>query len=480
MSPRASRTALASLLSREDGPCLERKRSFSRETTTLLSRDDRPAVERRPPSSREKAALLCPAEDLHLDSKRLFTRELARLSSIEARSAAANRSGCSPVQTRLVPREGQPAAERRATCCGEKSDLLPREGRPAAERRATSRRPKVDSWRQQSRFLSSQGPCSTERRSGGSRVPCRPVVARNVGEEAGDRELSAVTGARIGDDRTCVGLGGPTTSRSRAIGHRHEGNRRVARIRAMLSTVATWFARYSVHVSMRTAALVFATSVAWSAPAFAQVGAPPVAPVGAPAAAQVGAPVVAPVPPAPALRPPVAQGSTDVPYPPGAQGDAAVLLELVVDEDGYVTSALVVEGAAPFAEQARRAVLAWRFAPARRGDTPVAAKIRARVEFHQDGTARRVFRGHPGRHGLRARPVTALARVRVTAAARSRVRAVASFRVRARSAPRMSTCGGSATRLVRRRSPPTTCARCRARSATRSARSRRCPESSPW
>src|SRR5579862_871922 len=87
---------------------------------------------------------------------------------------------------------------------------------------------------------------------------------------------------------------------------------------------------------------------------------------------------------APPLTPPVATGSTDVPYPPNASGDAVVLIELVVETDGTVSSAQVVEGAEPFAEQARTAVLSWRFVPARRGDTPAAARIRARVEFHQD------------------------------------------------------------------------------------------------
>ena len=87
--------------------------------------------------------------------------------------------------------------------------------------------------------------------------------------------------------------------------------------------------------------------------------------------------------PAPALIPPLAQGSTDVPYPKGAQGDAVVSLELTVEKDGTVSRAVVTEGAEPFAEQARQAVLAWRFAPALRADTPVAARIHARVEFHQ-------------------------------------------------------------------------------------------------
>jgi len=90
---------------------------------------------------------------------------------------------------------------------------------------------------------------------------------------------------------------------------------------------------------------------------------------------------------APTLTPPVAESSTDVPYPKGATGDAAVVLELVVEKDGSVSSATVVEGAEPFAEQARAAALVWHFVPARRADTLVVARIRARVAFHRDEEA---------------------------------------------------------------------------------------------
>jgi TonB family protein len=83
----------------------------------------------------------------------------------------------------------------------------------------------------------------------------------------------------------------------------------------------------------------------------------------------------------PELVAPVPQSSTDVPYPPGARGDAAVVLELVVEKDGSVSSATVVEGDAPFTEQARTTALTWRFAPAQRQGQPIAARIRARVGF---------------------------------------------------------------------------------------------------
>jgi TonB family protein len=80
------------------------------------------------------------------------------------------------------------------------------------------------------------------------------------------------------------------------------------------------------------------------------------------------APVLVAAPAAP-LTPPSVQGSTDVPYPKGARGDAVVLLELTISKDGTVTNAVVTDGTEPFAERARQAVLAWRFTPARRGGT---------------------------------------------------------------------------------------------------------------
>ena len=66
---------------------------------------------------------------------------------------------------------------------------------------------------------------------------------------------------------------------------------------------------------------------------------------------------------------------------------AVVVLEIVVANDGTVSEAKVVDGKEPFAEQARQAVLRWEFTPAMRGTEPVAARIRARVEFHQEPPA---------------------------------------------------------------------------------------------
>lgn len=88
----------------------------------------------------------------------------------------------------------------------------------------------------------------------------------------------------------------------------------------------------------------------------------------------------------PPIEAPVAQSDTDVAYPAGARGDAAVVLGLVVEVDGTVSNVEVVEGADPFGEHSRRAALTWRFSPARRGGRAVRARTRARVVFRQEET----------------------------------------------------------------------------------------------
>src|SRR5262245_7724355 len=101
--------------------------------------------------------------------------------------------------------------------------------------------------------------------------------------------------------------------------------------------------------------------------------------LGAPASAEAQSPAQ--------LSPPVALGSTDVPYPEHAEGSAEVLLELVIETDGSVSSARVVDGSEPFAEHARGAALGWRFAPARRDGAAVRARIRAKVLFRNEEEA---------------------------------------------------------------------------------------------
>jgi len=79
--------------------------------------------------------------------------------------------------------------------------------------------------------------------------------------------------------------------------------------------------------------------------------------------------------------PPVALDVPKVPYPEGGQGNAVVVLLLVVDVDGSVRSAEVVSGDEPFATAARQASAGWHFTPAVQAGQPVAAKIRFRAEF---------------------------------------------------------------------------------------------------
>ncbi len=72
---------------------------------------------------------------------------------------------------------------------------------------------------------------------------------------------------------------------------------------------------------------------------------------------------------------------TDVGYPAGATGDAAVLLQFVVDVDGSVRDVEVLMGDEPFASEAVSATSHWRFSPARLGDRVVPAKIQFEVLF---------------------------------------------------------------------------------------------------
>jgi hypothetical protein len=81
------------------------------------------------------------------------------------------------------------------------------------------------------------------------------------------------------------------------------------------------------------------------------------------------------------LVPPALIGEARADYPEHARGSALVLLHLVIDVDGSVRDATVISGPEPFASAATRAALGFRFTPARRGDTPVSAKIRLELRF---------------------------------------------------------------------------------------------------
>lgn len=101
-----------------------------------------------------------------------------------------------------------------------------------------------------------------------------------------------------------------------------------------------------------------------------------------PASAQPTPPAPAPDP-APVIVPPQIQGSPEVPYPVGAQGDAEVLLVLTIQKDGTVKAVEVAQGQEPFATAAKDAAMHFQFQPGTRNGEPVAARIRFAVTFHQ-------------------------------------------------------------------------------------------------
>jgi hypothetical protein len=73
-----------------------------------------------------------------------------------------------------------------------------------------------------------------------------------------------------------------------------------------------------------------------------------------------------------------------VPYPAGGRGDAVVVLELVVGDDGRVRSFRVLAGAEPFLGAAKRAAPSFRFEPATRDGRPIAARMRVELPFHEN------------------------------------------------------------------------------------------------
>jgi TonB family protein len=84
---------------------------------------------------------------------------------------------------------------------------------------------------------------------------------------------------------------------------------------------------------------------------------------------------------APAVVPPRALSDTRVDYPTGAQGDAEVILELLVGTDGVPEDVRVIQGDEPFATAAQSAARDFRFEPASRNGTQVRARIRMQILF---------------------------------------------------------------------------------------------------
>ncbi len=93
------------------------------------------------------------------------------------------------------------------------------------------------------------------------------------------------------------------------------------------------------------------------------------------------APDAAPAARPPRIVPPVARHALEVPYPEGAEGEASVVLELLVSETGSVGEAVAIEGQEPFASAATEAALGWQFEPARREGQAMAARIRVGIRF---------------------------------------------------------------------------------------------------
>ncbi|HYQ46840.1 MAG TPA: energy transducer TonB [Polyangiaceae bacterium] len=96
--------------------------------------------------------------------------------------------------------------------------------------------------------------------------------------------------------------------------------------------------------------------------------------------ARPATPAPTPLPPTEPVVPPRAR-STPIEYPPQAQGEHEVILELTIDKDGTVTKALAISGEPPFVDVALAASKAWSFEPAKRGDNALSAKIRFAVRF---------------------------------------------------------------------------------------------------
>ncbi len=94
----------------------------------------------------------------------------------------------------------------------------------------------------------------------------------------------------------------------------------------------------------------------------------------------------APPPPSVYLVPPTLLTKPVVAYPEGASGDAVVVLLVTVNQDGTVRSATPRESREPFDHAAAEAALLWRFEPATRGGTPVAARIHVEVTFRAPGS----------------------------------------------------------------------------------------------
>jgi len=92
-------------------------------------------------------------------------------------------------------------------------------------------------------------------------------------------------------------------------------------------------------------------------------------------------PTAAPPARAPDLVAPKLLRAPEVPYPAGAQGDAAITLTLGVTADGAVENVAAEPADGPFALAALDAARAFRFAPATRDGLPVRSRTRVVITF---------------------------------------------------------------------------------------------------
>jgi hypothetical protein len=70
-------------------------------------------------------------------------------------------------------------------------------------------------------------------------------------------------------------------------------------------------------------------------------------------------------------------------YPEGAHGQAVVVIELIVGDDGHVIDSRVLAGGEPFLHAVRAALPTFTFEPATRDAKPVAARIRIEIPFRE-------------------------------------------------------------------------------------------------
>jgi hypothetical protein len=75
---------------------------------------------------------------------------------------------------------------------------------------------------------------------------------------------------------------------------------------------------------------------------------------------------------------------TTTPYPLEGKGAAEVLIELVIEADGTVRAARVLDGQSPFTVAVLEATRHWRFTPAKRGGKAIISRIRFLVHFEPE------------------------------------------------------------------------------------------------